>query len=460
VFGLLLIRNWFLFGTRLYEQGDSGANSILIEQAMRFRLLTGNYSRERFHHPGPGYMYMQAFGEWLLRDAARVVPTAWNGQLVAVFALNSALAAIAVGIVYGWTRSLPGAAAAFAVTLGFAAAHPEILSSGWMASLYVMPFFVFALSAASVAARRGDDLWALAFSGWLLIHGQACFLFFVPVLTAGAAVAALWPSRRSLRMSMRVFLRDQRRAWMPALAVSALFALPIAINLIAHWPGDFGKYLAYGSSGRAGGHTAGDVVRYALWFWWPYRDAWLVPLAAAAVALAVVRTLASGPLRRFLLATGGMTALTSIAFLYYAATGIDYLSEYYIGYFYWSALFLLLLVIAVGLIEAASRQAAVALPAALVTGVLVTGVLAAAAGAVPGLRTSLRDNDPGLPGAVAVLAARDPGKPIVISIVQANAWVDATGFLVQAERTGVRACVACVACVARRARLFSRSVPR
>ena len=56
---VLCVRNRFLFTTRLYEDADMGANSILIEQARHFTLLVGNYSRDHFHHPGPAYMYVQ-----------------------------------------------------------------------------------------------------------------------------------------------------------------------------------------------------------------------------------------------------------------------------------------------------------------------------------------------------------------------------------------------------------------
>jgi hypothetical protein len=56
------------------------------------------------------------------------------------------------------------------------------------------------------------------------------------------------------------------------------------------------------------------------------------------------------------------------------------------------------------------------------------------------LGTDLHDNDPALPGAVAALAARSHGRPIVIN-PHGVAKVEASGFLVQAERTGVRACV-------------------
>ncbi len=434
VFGVLLVRSRFLFDTRLYEGGDSGANSILIEQAKRFTLLVGNYSREHFHHPGPAYMYVQASGEWLAHDVLHIVPTAWNGQLIAVLALNSALVAIAVGIVYGWTRSVRGAAACFAAFLGFAAAHPQIVSSGWMPDLYVPMFFVFLLAAASVAAGRSRDLWALTLTGWFLIHGQACFLFFVPAIVLPVIVAAWWPHRRSPWAALRLFFRDHRGAWISTLAISAVFLLPIAVNLMLHWPGDFGKYFAYGSSGRAGGHGLRQVTAYALWFWWPHRHAWVVPLALYAIAILVTVTLVRGPMRRFLVAVLGINIVASLAFLVYAAVGIDVLSEYYIGFFYWSVPFLTVLVILVGLLQAATPR--------ILTPLIVLGAAAvlAAAAFVPGFRADVHDNDPALPAVVAALAARDPGRPIVIHIDH-NAWVDTTGFLVQAERTHVRACV-------------------
>jgi hypothetical protein len=434
VFGVLLVRNQFLFHARLYEGGDSGADSILIEQARRFTLLVGNYSREHFNHPGPAYMYVQAFGEWLARDLLHIVPTAWNGQLLAVFALDSAFGAIAAGIVYGWTRSLRGAAGCFVTFVCFAAVHPQIINSGWMPYLYVAPFFVFLLAAASVAAGRADDLWALALSGWFLIHGHVCFLFFVPVIVAPAAAAALWPHRGSPWTSARVFFRDYRRSWISALAISVVFLLPIVVNLILHWPADFGKYFAYGSSARAGGHGVSQILPFALWFWWPHKDAWIVPLALYAIALSITVTLGHGPLRRFLAAVLGINVVATLAFLIYAAAGIDVLSAYYIGYFYWSVPFLTVLVIAVGLLQAVRPRAATPLI------VLGSAAVLTAVAFVPGLRTSIHDDGPALPAAVAALAARDPGKPIVIQISH-DAWVDATGFLVQAERTHVRACI-------------------
>jgi hypothetical protein len=435
LFALLCVRNRFLFTTRLYEQGDAGANSILIEQAKHFTLLVGNYSRERFNHPGPAFMYVQALGEYLFQNALHLVPTAWNAHMLSVFALDCAFVALAVGVIYGWTRSRWGAAACFAVFAGFAIAYPQIVNSDWMPHMYVLPYMVFILAAGSVAAGRAADAWIFALTGWFLIHGHACFLLFVPVLTVAVVAAVLWPVRHTLRSSVGAFFRDQRRAWIPVAVISAVFALPIVVNLVLHWPGDFGKYISYGGSGRAGGHGVRQVAQYALWFWWPHQRAWLAPLLGYPAALATAYWLGRGPLRRFLFALLAINAVSSLVFLFYAAVGIDDLREYYIGYFYWSAPLVTLLVIVLAVLSV--------IPLRLTT---VVAVLAAAAtlavlAVIPGTRTgSTNDIDESLPQVVATLAARAPGKTIVLHI-DGPAWVETTGFLVQAERTGVKACL-------------------
>ena len=443
---VLCVRNRFLFTTRLYEDADMGANSILIEQARHFTLLVGNYSRDHFHHPGPAYMYVQAAGESLFWAWLHAVPTAWNGQLLAAYALNAMFMALVVGVVYGWTRSLRGAAACFAVVVAFASLHPAVLSTDWMPYFYVPTYIAFIIAASSVAAGHTRDAWVMALSGWFLIHGHACFLFFVPVISCAVLAALAWPRRHRLGASVRSLFVTQPRVWVPVAVISAVFAFPIIVNLVLHWPGQFGDYLAYSSSKRAGGHSIADAVRDALWYWWPYRYAWLFPVAGYAAAAAVTRWLAPARLRRFLWALLAVNGLSTLAFLYYARTGIDNISEHYVGYFYWSAPVITLLVVAVGVFEAMPARLAPAVAAG-------AAVLALAALAVapetqtstnssdPAVLSSGPDTDPALAGAVAAVAARSAGRMIVLRLDQPS-WPDVTGFLVQAERTGVRACVA------------------
>ena len=231
--------------------------------------------------------------------------------------------------------------------------------------------------------------------------------------------------------------------WISVAVISAVFALPIVVNLALHWPGDFGKYFSYGGSNRAGGHTLRQIADYALWFWWPHHDAWLAPLLGYPVALAAAWWLTHGRLRRFLLALLAVNVVSSLAFLLYAAAGIDNLTQYYIGYFYWSAPLVTVLVIVLVIVEGLGPRLAprtgprVGAAVAVLAAVAVFAWLAV----IPGARTnSTNDIDESLPRVVATLAARAPGQVIVLHIDH-PAWVETTGFLVQAERTGVRACL-------------------
>ena len=452
VMGVLLVRNAFLFTTPLHEDADMGANSILIEQARRFTLLVGHYSREKFNHPGPAFLYVQSWGESVFWAALHVVPAAWNGQLIAVYALNALFAALVVAVGYGVTRSARAAAACCAALLTFAALIPATFSSDWMPYILIMPFLAFVVATASVAAGNLRDAWIAALAGWFLINGNVAFLFFVPVLAAGCVVALGWPRRRTLLASSRSFFARQRRVWIPVLVISALFAFPIAANTALHWPGEFGKYLSY--SPKQGDNHLRQVVDYTLHFWWPgaARVGWLVPVAAYLVAGLLTWRLAPGPARRFCVSLIAFVALSSVAFLVYSVVAIDELDPagYFIGYFYWSAPAIMLLVALFALAESLP-----ALPSLTGLAVAVTAaVVACAAFAVaPQTKTSTNHTDPAnmatgpdtdqsLPDGLAKMAAIADGRPIVLLRLQHNAWPSMTGLLVQAERAGVTACVA------------------
>ena len=366
-------------------------------------------------------MYVQALGEYLFLNALHVVPTAWNAHVLSVFVLDSAFLALAVGIVYGWTRSLAGAAATFAVFIGLAVVYPQVVNSDWMPYVYVPTYVVFLLAAGSVTAGRVPDLWIFALSGWFLIHGHACFLLFVPLITLAVLVAAAVGHRGAIRRSIRSFFAEQRKAWIPAAVISVVFAFPIVLNLILHWPGDFGDYLSYGRSGGqlglAGHYTAAQVTDYVLWFWWPHANAWLAPVLLLIAALGVIIGLTRGPLRRFLITLLALNVVSTLGFVLYTAVGIDDLTSHYIGYFYWSAPLIMVLIIVVGAVEALRLRSGRVLRAAAPA---VAALAAAAAfitlAVLPGTRTSTGDINESLPAAVAALAARSPGQTIALEV--------------------------------------------
>ncbi|HEX4093452.1 MAG TPA: hypothetical protein VHZ33_32430 [Trebonia sp.] len=452
VLGVLAIRNAFLFSTPEYEDADMAANSILIEQARRFTLLVGNYSREHFNHPGPAFLYVQAWGESLFYDALHLVPTPWNGQLIALYALNALFAASVVAVGYGWTRSIGGAAATLAVVALFGALHPSMFSSDWMPYVYVPAYFAFVVAIASVAAGRSQDCWLAALSGWFLIHGHACFLIFVPVLAVAAVAAALWwrwrekPRSTSSDIERSLVPPPASRVRIAVAVISAVFALPIVIELALHWPGNFGKYFAYSSSAKSGGHAPAQLASYLLWFWWPHAGAWAVPVVVVAVAAVLTWKLPAGPVRRFCASLLAVDALSTLLFIAYAAVGVDYLNDFYIGYFYWSAPILAILVIALAATRllpgtialVAAAVAALAAASAFAVAPLTRFDLAHVDPLTPA--TTGRVTDPTLAAGTAFLARQAAGRPLVLRFGN-GAWPAVTGLLVQAERTGVTACV-------------------
>ena len=478
---VLLVRNAFLFSTPEYETADMGANSILIEQARRFTLLVGNYSREGFNHPGPAFLYVESWGESIFWAMLRVVPTAWNGQLVGLYLLNTGFASCVVAVVYGWTRSARGALAAGAVLALLGFLHPAVFNSDWMPYVYVPAFLAFVVSLASVVAGRSADAWIAALSGWFLIHGHAAFLFIVPAMVAVPLAERTRPKARSARTAgrlpqdeqpgddLREFLRDilaRWRLWLPVAVISAVFALPLILQCALIGPGNFEAYFAYQSGGRAGGHTTAQVLDYVLWFWWPHANAWAAPLILALIAGPLTWRLPPGPARRFCLSMLIVDALSFAAVAAYVEVGVDDINQHYICYFSWvnpMVLVLVSLIAGAELIASAGRRRAAgairggrAVRCQGLAGLAVTTAVAVAAwcafAVAPATQLTTVYVDPEnpqagystdamLPAGVAAMGALAAGRTIVLTFPH-DEWTTVTGILVRAERTGVKACVA------------------
>jgi hypothetical protein len=446
---VLLVRNAYLFTTKIYENADFAANTIAVLQAKHFQLLTGNYSKDDFYHPGPAFLYVMAAGESLFHDALHVVPTPWNGQLLGILLLNAVLVAAAIALLAAHAGSRRPALAGLVVVLVFVAVHPLAVNSDWMPYVYFAPALLLLVSGASVATGRTASLPLLALSAWLCIHGQAEFLVFAPatvVLSLGGLVAAH-------RQDLRGMVRGNAWHWVSAGVVTALFALPIVIYTARHWPGQFGLYLKYRENVSAHHlihHSLSFSVGYTLRYWWPGIPApaadiggCVVAGALVTVALLLALRCPVPSLRRFLLWSLAMAGLMTLLFVYFAQTAIadNEIKQSYVGYFYWAAPLVVLIVAAAGAAAYLPRRRTAAV--ALV-------VAAAAAAVIATVAPHHLDNPndppakylgvPQLPQLVHTLATVEDGRPIVLRINH-GAWFDAVGVVAYADRTGVRSCV-------------------
>lgn len=443
----LLIRNAYLFSDRIYENQDYAANTIAVLQAEHLRLLTGDYSTKGFYHPGPAFLYVMAGGESVFHGLLHLVPTPWNGQLIAILLLNAALLAASLAVFARQAGSARVALACLAVLLGYAAVHPLAVNSSWMSYVYFAPTLLLLVSGASVGSGQTADLPLLALSAGLCVNGQAEFLLFAPLVVM-AALGGLIVAHRD---NLRGLLCGRGRHWAAALLVAALLLFPIALNTALHWPGQFGHYLSY--MRHVSSHPSlGVSVRYALRFWWPGTPAaaaarggaWVMA-ALSVLALVLALRCPQAGLRRFLCWSLAVAALTTVAFVYYvhvSTTETEISANAYLGYFYWAAPLLVAVVVAAaGAAAWAGRWRAALLP--LATLVAAAGVTAAV---VPQQQDDIHDPParylgvPQLPHTVWRLAAIAKGRTIVVRIAS-HSWKDAVGVIAYADRQGLRACV-------------------
>jgi len=172
----------FLFTTPEYEDADMAANSILIEQARRFTLLVGNY-RVSISTIQDWLPVRAGWGESLFYNALHVVPAPWNGQLIALYALN-ALSPRAWWPSATATRSVRATVGPIAVVLLFAALHRRC-QLGLDAVPYIPAYRLRCRcrlgGGGSYAGTRGSP----ALAGWFLINGHAL----LPALRPGAGAA-------------------------------------------------------------------------------------------------------------------------------------------------------------------------------------------------------------------------------------------------------------------------------
>jgi hypothetical protein len=429
---MLVVKNTALFRVTITENGDAAANSLLVRDAEAFHLLVGNYSRFGFYHPGPAFMDVQAAGELLFFRLLHVVPSPYNGQALAVLLLNAAMAGSAAVVLWTWHRSTAALVLTLGIMVAFYAGHPQAVASTWPPFMYVSPFLLFLVAAASVAAGRTRHLVALAVAGGFLVHGHIAFTLFVACIGACSLVAH--------RLTPHTSGDAQRKHWRAFGVIVALFVAPILLHTALDWPGELHKYISYGGAVTRVPRTFMDVVAFGATFWTTDNE-WglLLPVFLVTMALGAA-ALATAQLRRALLTLLVAAGAAQLLFFVYADRGVDDLQYHYVGYFMWNIPLLCLLCAAIGLAVRVEAEAGRKAAAGAIT-LGLTSLLIGYHG--PGLAvTSGYAGDPQLATAASLIAASYPGRgEVVLGLHGGAPWVDVTGVLLLLERKGLPTCV-------------------
>ena len=249
IFAAVLLNNAHpIFYVPHYEMGDLASNSLQIFQAKHFHLLLGHYCRFGFYHPGPGFFYVYAASEALFYDGLRLVPTPFNAQLIALYALSAFFFAATLGVIgrhlestarkWFWGLALLVAACHFGAVgkyYEFMSSH-EGLFSIWPPCVLILPFLCLLVAGASVACGAGRDLPLMALAACFLVHGHVGMpLFVVPItLVVYGSLMMWWRRGRSGRVAWP-WQAFPRQHWLAG-AIIVLFLTPIVIDMVASTP--------------------------------------------------------------------------------------------------------------------------------------------------------------------------------------------------------------------------------
>lgn len=319
--GSSLIRNRTLFTTAQHPISDQAVNTLLVNRAIRFDQFVGNYSRVGFHHPGPALLYVLGWGQLLFRDVLHVVPDAYNGQVVGAIVYSAVLMALTLVSVYRLTGSRAATAVAFGVIFLFAAQN-SVMGDVWFPFLYTPAFLLFLVAGAGVTAGRTRELPSFVVACGLLVHGHISFTMFVALTGALAAGGWLFVHRGDRRAE----LRAHRRATIGAAVALAVFALPIVVNTVVHYPGEWPAYLRYVRHAQRAPRTFGQILHFGSQYW-----RFGIPAAVTAVALVLALVLTvrerNAARRRVFIAWYAVAALQALLTYAYIARGVDALNR-------------------------------------------------------------------------------------------------------------------------------------
>ena len=440
----MLLANAGLFSTPIFEHTDFALNSFQVREAKAFHELLGNYSRWRFHHPGPAVFYLMAFGEWLFYDATRLVPAPMNAQILTLILFNTALIFGVIRIFLGHfpAPAFPPLALAAVAFVAAAINHAVAGSapvSAWMPHVALFPFLFFLAVCASVAAGEIRRLPLLAAAGMLLVHLHVAQCLFAAVLGGAACYSGF--RRRGAA--------PWRRPVIAAAAVVGVFLAPILIEIALHEPDNLDDVLTYAAGHPGARKSLGVALWYfgtflaylplpetarpgfeSLWasFVQPYVALYWLVFASAAVLTALAWRRGRKMLPPFLGFAALACAAVSVLFLFWG-TRISGELYNFNGYFIYSLQFMLWLVLAAMVAPAIPRRAAPAVWAAALV------LLAASAPRFKMTYTGLPD----LPAIAAGIPRLEPGK--LRLDFRGVEWERAAGIGIQLARTGKPFCV-------------------
>ncbi|MEO0722278.1 MAG: hypothetical protein AAFY43_09045 [Pseudomonadota bacterium] len=320
-----------------FSTGDHASNSMLVEKAKSLSLTHGNYSRVGFYHPGPYFFYVMAIGELLFHDLLPISRSAEGAHQIAIGVQNLVLLGIAQHALARFFAMPRLAAIAIFLAAAITMTVTPSLHSLWPPNMYVIPALLFSVGLFLLIAGDNRALWSTALGAGILVHGHASNIGLVPIMVMSAFIAVIARRRLFGEPVTPAAIYDWAKPHLPAaIAVFAVFVFPYLFQTLTEWPGETPKYFA---QARSEPNSVGSGIAYSIRYW----GLWSILAFFISAAILLNEWMADREgwqptkavsLASTLFSVGSMLAIISGAMVFYAVSGIDQLSETYIGLWY------------------------------------------------------------------------------------------------------------------------------
>jgi hypothetical protein len=211
---------------------------------------------------------------------------------------------------------------------------PSYFLGVWMPDMYILPFAATLVAVSRLAYGHTDCLRPLAVASGFTLNGHVSFIPMLGVILLFMLAANWIISRRdrSVRILTPAFLLRHRRELLIAIAILALFLLPLAILTVTEFPGPLYAYARFGGADK---HISTTEALKFVGFYWGGELGWRWGILLLFVAVKGLRG-AGAAMVRDARAIGIAMVAATLAVFVYAKFGVDHPEFHYLGLFYYS----------------------------------------------------------------------------------------------------------------------------
>jgi hypothetical protein len=237
------------------------------------------------------------------------------------------------------------------------------------------------------------------------------------------------------RHEMRAFVRRNWPSLVPSLVASAVFLLPLVINLFVNWPSPWLDYYEIRQGLHRDPRKLRDVWSFvSFYLTWRAEVAGWIAGVIAAISVGAVVIAPKGETRRWLASLMIAAGASLVIFIVYGALIVDHLKEMYLGYYGFA---IPALIVAVGGVAICRRFTRLA-PVIAVAVTVLTLTVADQADAFVAY-------DRGMPEVSTIVSslranAERKGRPVALTFDH-GAWPIAVAVMQYGAHNGLPACV-------------------